>query len=263
MRACGHRVPACGRRRSTATAPRNHGAARAGRRRLLQRPASNGRAPATATGSGWTASACDPTRARASSRRARTGLQIVDPDRVRLDRRRWRGRRPRRAGDLRDARRHLHAGRHLGGGRRATAGARAARHHDDRDDAGRRLSRRASAGATTASTCSRRRGCTERPTICARFVDRAHALGLGVILDVVYNHLGPDGNYLASSRRLLHRRYKNDWGDALNFEGPRPAREFFVENAALLDRRIPLRRAAARRHAGHPRRVARSTSSRR
>jgi maltooligosyltrehalose trehalohydrolase len=65
------------------------------------------------------------------------------------------------------------------------------------------------------------------------FIDHAHALGLGVILDVVYNHLGPDGNYLADfSPDYFTDRYTNDWGQALNFEGPPAAREFFVENAA-------------------------------
>jgi maltooligosyltrehalose trehalohydrolase len=64
------------------------------------------------------------------------------------------------------------------------------------------------------------------------FVDRAHAVGLGVILDVVYNHLGPDGNYLAEfSPDYFTDRYRNDWGQALNFEGPAPARDFFVQNA--------------------------------
>lgn len=64
------------------------------------------------------------------------------------------------------------------------------------------------------------------------FIDRAHALGLGVILDVVYNHLGPDGNYLAEfSPDFFTTKYKNDWGAAVNFEGPRGAREFFVANA--------------------------------
>ena len=68
-----------------------------------------------------------------------------------------------------------------------------------------------------------------------RFVDEAHRLGLGVILDVVYNHLGPDGNY---HRRVLRRllqpsRDKTEWGDALNFDGPDcgPVREFFIANA--------------------------------
>jgi maltooligosyltrehalose trehalohydrolase len=64
------------------------------------------------------------------------------------------------------------------------------------------------------------------------FVDRAHAAGLGVILDVVYNHLGPDGNYLSEfSADYFTDRYTNDWGRAINFEGPPAARAFFVENA--------------------------------
>jgi maltooligosyltrehalose trehalohydrolase len=67
-----------------------------------------------------------------------------------------------------------------------------------------------------------------------RFVDRAHRLGLGVILDVVYNHLGPDGNYLSQfSKDYFTDRYKNEWGDAINFDGPHsgPVREFFIANA--------------------------------
>jgi maltooligosyltrehalose trehalohydrolase len=64
------------------------------------------------------------------------------------------------------------------------------------------------------------------------FVDRAHAHGLAVILDVVYNHLGPDGNHLAEfSPDYFTDKYSNDWGRAVNFEGPVPAREFFVANA--------------------------------
>ena len=65
------------------------------------------------------------------------------------------------------------------------------------------------------------------------FVDRAHALGIGVLLDVVYNHLGPDGNYLADfSPEYFTDKYKNDWGRSINFEGPAAAREYFVANAA-------------------------------
>src|SRR5205807_311683 len=66
------------------------------------------------------------------------------------------------------------------------------------------------------------------------FVDRAHALGLAVILDVVYNHLGPDGNYLKRfSESYFTDRYENEWGEAINFDGPDagPVREFFVANA--------------------------------
>ena len=71
-----------------------------------------------------------------------------------------------------------------------------------------------------------------RPDDLRGFVDRAHALGLGVILDVVYNHLGPDGNYLSDfSPDYFTDRYTNDWGRAINFEGPPEARAFFVENA--------------------------------
>lgn len=67
------------------------------------------------------------------------------------------------------------------------------------------------------------------------FVNCAHELGLMVILDVVYNHLGPDGNYLGQfSRDFISRNYANEWGDALNFDGENAAgvREFFVTNAA-------------------------------
>jgi len=64
------------------------------------------------------------------------------------------------------------------------------------------------------------------------FVNRAHAIGIGVILDVVYNHLGPDGNYLEEfSPDYFTDKYKNDWGRAINFEGSAQARAYFVENA--------------------------------
>jgi maltooligosyltrehalose trehalohydrolase len=67
------------------------------------------------------------------------------------------------------------------------------------------------------------------------FVNAAHANGLGVLLDVVYNHLGPDGNYLAQfSPDYFTDRHKTDWGAAINFDGPncKPVREFFAANAA-------------------------------
>jgi maltooligosyltrehalose trehalohydrolase len=73
-----------------------------------------------------------------------------------------------------------------------------------------------------------------RPDDMRRFVDTAHTNGLAVILDVVYNHLGPSGNYLgAYSSAYFSKRYDNEWGDALNFDGPdaAPVRELFVENA--------------------------------
>lgn len=67
-----------------------------------------------------------------------------------------------------------------------------------------------------------------------RFVDEAHALNLGVILDVVYNHIGPDGNYLGEfSEFYFSKRYSTEWGEALNFDGDRsgPVREYFIANA--------------------------------
>jgi maltooligosyltrehalose trehalohydrolase len=73
-----------------------------------------------------------------------------------------------------------------------------------------------------------------RPDDLRRFVDRAHGLGLGVVLDVVYNHLGPVGNYLREfSASYFTDRYGNEWGDAVNFDGvdSGPVREYFVENA--------------------------------
>jgi maltooligosyltrehalose trehalohydrolase len=67
-----------------------------------------------------------------------------------------------------------------------------------------------------------------------RFVDEAHATGLGVLLDVVYNHLGPDGNYLKEfSDHYFTDRYGCEWGEAINFdgEGSGPVRELFIANA--------------------------------
>jgi maltooligosyltrehalose trehalohydrolase len=73
-----------------------------------------------------------------------------------------------------------------------------------------------------------------QPDDFRRFVDEAHAAGLGVILDVVYNHFGPDGNYLkAFAPNYFTDRYKNEWGEAINFDGEDagPVREFFLANA--------------------------------
>ena len=66
------------------------------------------------------------------------------------------------------------------------------------------------------------------------FVDRAHAAGLGVILDVVYNHFGPDGNYLRQfSDSYFNPDRVTDWGDPLNYDGhdSAPVRELALANA--------------------------------
>jgi maltooligosyltrehalose trehalohydrolase len=67
-----------------------------------------------------------------------------------------------------------------------------------------------------------------------QFVDAAHRAGLGVVLDVVYNHFGPVGNYLGQfSVDYLSSRHRTDWGDAINFDGENsgPVREFIIANA--------------------------------
>jgi maltooligosyltrehalose trehalohydrolase len=67
-----------------------------------------------------------------------------------------------------------------------------------------------------------------------RLIDAAHGQGLSVFLDVVYNHLGPEGNYLAEYGPYYTDRYKTPWGTAVNFDGPDSAgvRRHFVGNAA-------------------------------
>jgi maltooligosyltrehalose trehalohydrolase len=66
-----------------------------------------------------------------------------------------------------------------------------------------------------------------------RLADACHAHGLALIIDVVYNHLGPEGNYLGDYGPYFTNRYRTPWGDALNFDGPDSdeVRRFFVDNA--------------------------------
>jgi maltooligosyltrehalose trehalohydrolase len=73
------------------------------------------------------------------------------------------------------------------------------------------------------------------PQQLASFVQACHAQGVGVLLDVVYNHLGPDGNYLAQYGPYFTDRYKTNWGAAINYDGPLsdPVRGFFIRNALM------------------------------
>ncbi len=66
-----------------------------------------------------------------------------------------------------------------------------------------------------------------------QFVNAAHSHGLSVILDVVYNHLGPEGNYLGAFGPFFTNRYHTPWGDAINFDDAysAPVRDFFIQNA--------------------------------
>jgi maltooligosyltrehalose trehalohydrolase len=76
--------------------------------------------------------------------------------------------------------------------------------------------------------------CYGTPDDLRRLVDCAHGLGLGVLLDVVYNHFGPDGAYAhAFSPYYFSKRHQTPWGDAVNLDGPHSemVRAFFIENA--------------------------------
>lgn len=71
------------------------------------------------------------------------------------------------------------------------------------------------------------------PAALQRFVDAAHALGLGVCLDVVYNHLGPSGNYLSRFGPYFTDVYRTPWGEAVNLDRPGSdqVRQYLIENA--------------------------------
>ena len=71
------------------------------------------------------------------------------------------------------------------------------------------------------------------PDWLKQLVNACHQLGLAVVLDVVYNHLGPEGNYLADFGPYFTHRYRGAWGDPINFDGPSSdeVRRFFIENA--------------------------------
>ncbi len=76
--------------------------------------------------------------------------------------------------------------------------------------------------------------CYGTPDELKAFIDSAHGLGLMVLLDVVYNHFGPDGNYLhAYCPEFFNPAYRTPWGAAINFDGAqsRTVRDFFVHNA--------------------------------
>ncbi|MFN2310698.1 MAG: malto-oligosyltrehalose trehalohydrolase [Spirochaetia bacterium] len=75
--------------------------------------------------------------------------------------------------------------------------------------------------------------CYGGPAGLAAFVDAAHGLGIAVVLDVVYNHLGPEGNYLREFGPYFTDAYRTPWGEAINFDGPDSdeVRAYFIRNA--------------------------------
>jgi maltooligosyltrehalose trehalohydrolase len=73
------------------------------------------------------------------------------------------------------------------------------------------------------------------PDAVKRFVDAAHQRGLSVLIDVVYNHFGPSGNYSGKFGPYITDRHTTPWGGAVNFEdaGSAEVREFFIDNALM------------------------------
>jgi maltooligosyltrehalose trehalohydrolase len=73
------------------------------------------------------------------------------------------------------------------------------------------------------------------PAGLKRLVDACHAVGIGVVIDVVYNHLGPAGNYLAEFGPYFSERHQTNWGAAVNFDGPGSdeVRRFVIANALM------------------------------
>ncbi len=68
-----------------------------------------------------------------------------------------------------------------------------------------------------------------------RMVDACHSAGIGVVLDVVYNHLGPSGNYLREFGPYFSAVHRTNWGDGVNLDGPASdeVRRFFIDNALM------------------------------
>ena len=86
-----------------------------------------------------------------------------------------------------------------------------------------------------------------------RLIDACHAHGLAVIMDVVYNHLGPEGNYINDFGPFFTDAYRTPWGDAINYDGPESdaVRHFVISNAIVLGSGISYRRATTRCRSQH------------
>ena len=263
--ATGRRSSACGRpsaRRRPRWSCRGAGvrARRRGPGRLRGRRARPRRATTTATCSTAATPLPDPC-SRFQPEGVRGPSRVVDPGAFALDRRRLGRPRPGRPGRLRAARRHVHARGHLRGGGRAPGDAARAGRHRHRADAASRPSRASATGATTASTPGPRTRPTAAPRASPRFVDAAHAAGLGVILDVVYNHLGPGLGGPRGLRPLLHRPPRHALGPRAELRRRRLRRRARVGDPerAHVGARLPHRRPAGGRGARDLRHAAPAT----
>ena len=139
---------------------------------------------------------------------------------------------------------------------------RAARPRRDRGrgHAGRDVPREPRLGLRRRCTRRRRIRRTAGPPVSPRFVDAAHRAGLGVLLDVVYNHVGPGSEAFAAFGPYFTDRYETFWGDAIDYSQRWRTGVGDPERRAL-GARLPRRRAPARRDARGVRRVARRTCS--
>ena len=266
----------CGRRRRSRSPSWSDGASRpddAARRRLVGGRRWTRRCPGAATASRSTAARCDPIPARRRSPTASTACRaVVDHDAFA-----WTDGALARAWPLPGSVLYeLHVGHVLAGGHvrrrdRAPRPPRRPRRRRRRAAAGRRVLRRPRLGLRRrrplrAPPRLRRPGRAEAPR---RRLPRA---GLGVIFDVVYNHLGPAGNYLGRVRPVLHRPPPDRLGRRRELRragqrrGPPLRRRQRAHVAARLPRRraAPRRRARHRRHVGppHPRAARASRSTR-
>ena len=202
-----------------------------------------------------TASSKSPIPPRASIPRTREGPSaVVDPCAFDWPDGSWRGR-PWHEAVIYE----LHVGtfsrrRHLRRHRAAPRAPRRARRHGRSSSCRSRTFRASAAGATTACCRTRPTPPTARPESSKALIAAAHAQGLAVMLDVVYNHFGPEGNYLHRyAPDFFTDRHHTPWGAAINFDGPdsRTVRDFFIAQRALLARGVSLRRPALRCRARH------------
>ena len=89
-----------------------------------------------------------------------------------------------------------------------------------------------SGGHGTASTCTRRTPTTGPPGLRV-LIEECHRLGLAVIVDVVHNHFGPEGDYTSEYGPYKTDRYRTTWGNAINLDGDgsREVRRFLIDSA--------------------------------
>ncbi|MCA9095706.1 MAG: malto-oligosyltrehalose trehalohydrolase, partial [Planctomycetaceae bacterium] len=134
--------------------------------------------------------------------------------------------------DLRTPRRNLYRSRHLRRRHRAFGRTPKPRNHRHRIDARRPVSGNRNWGYDGVHPFAPQNS-YGGPDALKRLIDAAHARNLAVILDVVYNHIGPEGNYLSEFGHYFTDRYRTPWGEAINFDdrGSDEVRRFFIENA--------------------------------